>query len=273
MSEQGSVPGDAGQALTYAGYLHLDALLEAQQPLSGQHDEMLFIVMHQVSEMWLKLALFELQAAMARLRADALVEALALLQRVVLIQHQMLGGWDVLMTLSPVQFSAFRNALGKSSGLQSLQYRLLESLLGHRTAATLALFRDDAAGTAALERAYAVPGLYDDVLRYLTRRGITVPASVLGRDVTQPYQPHPAVERAWLRVYRDAEGSRDLYELAERLLDIDQNLQSWRMAHMKIVDRVIGSQPGTGGTGGVSYLTKSLDLKFFPELWAIRSSL
>ena len=273
MNAPASPGAGEGQSLSYADYLHLDTLLAAQQPLSGQHDEMLFIVMHQVSEMWLKLVLLELDAAAAQLRADALAAALALLHRVILIQHQLQGCWEVLMTLSPVQFSAFRAALGKSSGLQSLQYRRLEFMLGHRTAATLALFRDDPAGTAALEHAATVPGLYDEVLRYLTRRGISVPAAILGRDLTQAYQSHPAVERAWLRVYRDATGSRDLYELAERLLDIDQNIQSWRIAHLKIVDRVIGSQPGTGGTGGVSYLTKSLDLKFFPELWAIRPSL
>jgi tryptophan 2,3-dioxygenase len=266
-------PGTPIRARSYADYLHLGELLGAQHPLSVQHDEMLFIVMHQVAELWMKLALGELRAARELVRRDRIAQALALLARVALVQQQLLQSWDVFATLSPLQFAAFREALGTSSGFQSAQYRLLEFLLGHRSAAALAAFRAEPASLAALEQEFAEPGLYDEVLRHLAREGIAVPGAVLARDVTQPYQSDPGVEAAWLGIYRGAQRHWDLYQLGERLVDIDHRFQLWRHAHMKTADRIIGNQAGSGGTSGVSYLSRTLDLKFFPELWAIRTSL
>lgn len=264
---------DLDRSFSYGDYLHLDALLSAQHPLTRQHDEMLFIMMHQVSELWMKLALYELTEALACICRDDLGAAFAVFTRVAHIQQQMLHSWDVLATISPVQFAAFRDALGKSSGFQSRQYRLLEFMLGNKNAAAIKVFRSDAASHAALEAALQVPSLYDESLRLLARRGIRIPDTVLARDFSQPYRPSAAVEAAWLGVYHEAQRYWDLYQLAERLLDVDHKFQSWRYAHMKTVERVIGNQHGTGGTGGVSYLTKALDLKFFPELWAIRTSM
>jgi tryptophan 2,3-dioxygenase len=266
-------PDPQTRASSYADYLHLGEVLGAQHPLSGQHDEMLFIVMHQVSELWMKLALYELRAARDFVRADAIAQALPLLTRVGLLQQQLLRSWDVFATISPLQFAAFRDALGSSSGFQSAQYRLLEFLMGQKSAATLAVFREEPASHAALQRAFADPGIYDEALRHLARRGFAVPAAVLGRDVTEAYRADSGVEAAWLAVYRAADRYRDQYQLGERLVDIDHNFQLWRHAHLKTADRVIGSQAGTGGTSGVSYLSRTLDLKFFPELWAIRTSL
>ncbi|MFI4890066.1 MAG: tryptophan 2,3-dioxygenase [Steroidobacterales bacterium] len=264
---------DLSRAFSYADYLHLDKLLEAQHPLSDQHDEMLFIMMHQVSELWMKLALFELAEALACIRRDELGRALTVFTRVSHVQQQLLSSWDVLATISPVQFAAFRDALGKSSGFQSRQYRLLEFMLGNKNAAAIRVFQTDPASHAALQAALQQPSLYDESLRYLGRRGLGIPAGVIERDFSQPYQPNPAVEAAWLGVYRNAESDWDLYQLAERLVDLDARFQLWRSAHLKTVERVIGNQGGTGGSGGVSYLTKALDLKFFPELWALRTSM
>jgi len=266
-------PGLQIRAPSYGEYLHLDAVLGAQRPLSAQHDEMLFIVMHQVAELWMKLALHELRAAAAMIRADALAHALALLTRVALVQRQLLASWEVFATLSAAQFAAFRDTLGTSSGFQSLQYRLLEFLMGQKNPASLVAFRDDPAGLAALERALDEPGLYDEALRHLARHGIAVPAAVIARDVALPYRADAGVEAAWLSVYHSAQSHWDQYLLAERLVDIDHQFQLWRHAHIKTADRLIGSQAGTGGTSGVSYLARTLDLKFFPELWAIRTSL
>jgi tryptophan 2,3-dioxygenase len=264
---------DLSRTFSYGQYLHLDKLLGAQHPLSNQHDEMLFIMMHQVSELWMKLALFELGEALACIKRDALGQAFSFFERVSHIQQQLLQSWDVLATISPAQFASFREALGKSSGFQSRQYRLLEFILGNKNAAMINVFRSDADSYAALQAALLRPGLYDESLRCLSRRGIPLPAQVLERDFTQPYHAHSAVAAAWLSVYHNAARDWDLYQLAERLVELDYKFQLWRFAHVKTVERVIGSQRGTGGSGGVSYLTKALDLKFFPELWAIRTSM
>jgi tryptophan 2,3-dioxygenase len=265
---------DLGESLSYSQYLHLDKLLGAQQPLSYQHDEMLFIIIHQVSELWMKLCLHELTATVDCVRRDDLGPTFKMLARVSTIQQQLLHTWDVLATITPYDYSAFRNTLGKSSGFQSPQYRMLEFLIGHKSADTIKVFRGDAQSYEMLERALAAPSLYDEVLRLLSRRGLLdVPSEVIDRDFTQPYQASKQVAAAWLSVYHNSVKEWELYELAERLVDLDYKFQLWRFAHVKTVERIIGNKRGTGGTGGVSYLTKALELKFFPELWTIRTSM
>jgi tryptophan 2,3-dioxygenase len=264
---------DLSEALSYSQYLNLDKLLTAQQPLSYQHDEMLFIIIHQVSELWMKLCLHELNATVACVRRDDLGPTFKMLARVSTIQQQLLQSWDVLATITPYDYSAFRNTLGKSSGFQSPQYRMLEFLIGNKNADTIKVFRNDPAVYETLDRALRAPSLYDEVLRLLSRRGLDVPAESIDRDFTQPYQPSKQVAAAWLSVYHNSVKEWDLYELAERLVDLDYKFQLWRFAHVKTVERIIGDKRGTGGTGGVSYLTKALELKFFPELWTIRTSM
>jgi tryptophan 2,3-dioxygenase len=263
---------DLSESLSYAQYLKLDKLLDAQSPLSYQHDEMLFITIHQVSELWMKLCLHELNATVDCVRRDDLGPTFKMLARVSTIQQQLLQSWDVLATITPYDYSAFRNALGRSSGFQSAQYRMLEFLIGNKSSGTIQVFRGDPVYEQ-LERALRAPSLYDEVLRLLSRRGLDIPADVIDRDFTQPYQPSKAVAAAWLSVYHNSEKDWDLYELAERLVDLDYKFQLWRFAHAKTVERIIGYKRGTGGTGGVSYLTKALELKFFPELWTIRTSM
>jgi tryptophan 2,3-dioxygenase len=265
---------DLSESLSYSQYLHLDKLLGAQQPLSYQHDEMLFIIIHQVSELWMKLCLHELTATVDCVRRDDLGPTFKMLARVSTIQQQLLHTWDVLATITPYDYSAFRNTLGKSSGFQSPQYRMLEFLIGNKSADTIKVFRGDAHSYAMLERALSAPSLYDEVLRLLSRRGLLdVPSEVIDRDFTQPYQASKQVAAAWLSVYHNSVKEWELYELAERLVDLDYKFQLWRFAHVKTVERIIGNKRGTGGTGGVSYLTKALELKFFPELWTIRTSM
>jgi tryptophan 2,3-dioxygenase len=264
---------DLGDSLSYGQYLNLDKLLDAQHPLSYQHDEMLFIVIHQVSELWMKLCLHELNATVACVRRDDLGPTFKMLTRVSTIQRQLLEAWDVLATVTPHDYSAFRNTLGRSSGFQSAQYRMLEFLIGNKNAEMIQVFRADQPTYEALERALRAPSLYDEVLRLLSRRGLNVPAQAIDRDFTQPYQASKQVAAAWLSVYHNSVKDWDLYELAERLVDLDYKFQLWRFTHMKTVERIIGYKRGTGGTGGVSYLTKALELKFFPELWTVRTSM
>ena len=264
---------DLTESLSYSQYLNLDKLLAAQHPLSYQHDEMLFIVIHQVSELWMKLCLHELNATIDCVRRDDLGPTFKMLARVSTIQQQLLQSWDVLATITPSDYSAFRNTLGRSSGFQSPQYRMLEFLIGNKHADTINVFRGDPATFEMLQRALRSPSLYDEVLRLLSRRGLDVPAEAIDRDFTQPYQASKQVAAAWLSVYHNSVKDWDLYELAERLVDLDYKFQLWRFAHVKTVERIIGYKRGTGGTGGVSYLTKALELKFFPELWTIRTSM
>jgi tryptophan 2,3-dioxygenase len=264
---------DLRDSLSYAQYLNLDKLLDAQHPLSYQHDEMLFIVIHQVSELWMKLCLHELNATVGCVRRDDLGPTFKMLTRVSTIQQQLLQVWDVLATMTPHDYSEFRNTLGRSSGFQSAQYRMLEFLIGNKNAETIEVFRADPPAYELLERALRAPSLYDEVLRLLSRRGLNVPAQAIDRDFTQPYQASKQVAAAWLSVYHNSVKDWDLYELAERLIDLDYKFQLWRFTHMKTVERIIGHKRGTGGTGGVSYLTKALELKFFPELWTVRTSM
>jgi tryptophan 2,3-dioxygenase len=268
-----AVHWDLTEALSYGQYLHLDKLLAAQRPLSYQQDEMLFIVIHQVSELWMKLCLHELTATIGCVTRDDLGPTFKMLARVSTIQQQLLQSWDVLATITPSDYSAFRNALGKSSGFQSAQYRLLEFMIGNKNADTIKVFRSDPENHAALERALRAPSLYDEALRLLSRRGFDLPSEAIDRDFSQPYRASKQVAAAWLSVYHNAEKEWDLYEFAERLVDLDYKFQLWRFAHVKTVERIIGYKRGTGGTGGVSYLTKALEMKFFPELWTIRTSM
>jgi tryptophan 2,3-dioxygenase len=268
-----AVHWDLSNSLSYSQYLNLDKLLGAQRPLSYQHDEMLFIVIHQVSELWMKLCLHELNAVVDCVRRDDLGPTFKMLARVSTIQQQLLQSWDVLATITPYDYSAFRNTLGRSSGFQSVQYRMLEFLIGNKNADLIEVFRTDPPAYEQLERALKAPSLYDEVLRLLSRRGLDVPPEAIDRDFTQPYQASKQVAAAWLSVYHNSVKDWDLYELAERLVDLDYKFQLWRFTHVKTVERIIGYKRGTGGTGGVSYLTKALELKFFPELWTIRTSM
>jgi len=264
---------DLTQSLSYSQYLHLDKLLDAQRPLSFHHDETMFIIIHQVSELWMKLCLHELNSTVDCVRRDDLGPTFKMLARVSTIQHQLQQSWDVLATLTPSDYSAFRNILGRSSGFQSPQYRMLEFLIGNKNADAIKVFRGDEVNYPLLERALNAPSLYDEVLRLLSRRGLDVPPEAIDRDFAQPYQASKQVAAAWLSVYHNSDKDWDLYGLAERLVDLDYKFQLWRFAHVKTVERIIGYKRGTGGTGGVSYLTKALELKFFPELWTIRTSM
>ena len=264
---------DLGASLSYGEYLHLERLLDAQRPLSTEHDEMLFIIVHQVSELWMRLMLHELEAVMECVRRDQLDPSFKMLERVGRVQGQLLGVWEVLASMTPSDYSAFRNVLGRSSGFQSVQYRLLEFMLGNKNAELLEVHRRNERDYRTLRRALVAPSLYDEVLRLLSQRGYGVPPGALARDFAEPYAPSKQVTAAWLAVYHNASKDWDLYELAERLVDLDHRFQLWRFQHMKTVERIIGYKPGTGGTAGVSYLAKGLRLRLFPELWEVRTSI
>jgi tryptophan 2,3-dioxygenase len=264
---------DLGESHSYGDYLQLERVLGAQRPLSPHHDEMLFIVMHQASELWMKLCIHELRAAIAQIRQDDLGPAFKMLARVSRVQIQLAQSWDVLSTMTPADYSAFREALGKSSGFQSYQYRTLEFLIGNKNAATIEVHRRTPDVHAELDAVLRSPSLYDESLRLLARRGFDIPPRCTDRDWSEPYAECPQVLAAWLEVYRHTDRHWDLYELAEKLVDLDQRFQLWRFAHLKTVERIIGYKPGTGGTSGVSYLARALDLRFFPELWSVRTSM
>jgi tryptophan 2,3-dioxygenase len=274
MSEKDPYEGvtwDLSKSLSYGQYLQLDKILDAQAPRSGEHDELLFIVIHQSSELWMKLCLHELRGAMAQIQADDLEPAFKMLSRVGRIQTQMIQAWEILATMTPFDYSRFRDSLGTSSGFQSHQYRQIEFLLGAKNARTLDVHRSDPAVLAELEVALATPSIYDGALALLARRGFDIPADYLSRDWTQPYEASEAVEAAWTAVYRDVDRWWDLYELGEKLVDIEYRLQQWRFAHMKTVERIIGFKRGTGGSAGVAYLVKALERPFFPELLSLRT--
>jgi tryptophan 2,3-dioxygenase len=268
-----SIHWDLGASLTYGGYLQLAKLLDAQKPLSYQHDEMMFIIVHQTSELWLRLFLHEVEGVLECVRRDDLDPSFKMLSRITHVQTQLTAVWDVLATMTPSDYSAFRNLLGRSSGFQSLQYRVLEFRLGNKNAEMIAVHKHDPAGYETLARALASPSLYDEVLRLLSRRGYGIPEEYLSRDFSASYRASKAVAGAWLGVYHNAEKDWDLYELAERLMDLDHKFQLWRCHHMTTVERIIGYKRGTGGTGGVSYLAKAIELRFFPELWQIRTAM
>lgn len=259
--------------MSYGAYLGLPQLLSAQHMLSPEHDELLFIIIHQSSELWMKLCLHELAAAREQIRQDDLGPAFKMIARVARIQAQLIQGWDVLSTLTPADYSRIRPYLGQSSGFQSWQYRLLEFMLGNKNAETIRVHAGEPEIDARLRAALAEPSLYDECLALLARRGFAIPASHLSRDWSLPYRSDKTVEAAWLAVYRDTAAHWELYELAEKLVDLEYRFQQWRFSHMKTVERIIGYKQGTGGSGGVSYLVKALDLSFFPELLSLRTAL
>ena len=263
----------SGGAMTYGDYLHLDAVLNAQHPLSPDHNEMLFIVQHQTSELWMKLMLHELRAAIASVANDQLGSAFKMLARVSRIMEQLVHAWDVLATMTPAEYSAIRPYLAQSSGFQSAQYRCIEFALGNNNAAMRQPHAHRSDLLALVDAAYHAPSLYDESLRLLKRRGLPVPASHTERDWTQPYVESAEVEQAWLTVYRDPDRHWDLYQLGEELTDLEDAFRLWRFRHVTTVERVIGFKRGTGGTGGVSYLRKMLDVVLFPEIWRLRTNL
>ena len=266
---------DLNGRLTYGGYLRLDALLSAQRPLSNppHHDEMLFIVQHQVAELWMKLLIHELKAALAHLRADDINTCLKILARVKQVQRQLFEQWAVLETLTPSEYLEFRGVLGASSGFQSLQYRQIEFLLGNKNAQMLQVFAYDPAAQAELRAVLEAPGLYDEFLRYLKRRGHEVPAALLERDWTEPYQRHDALLPVLKRIYENRSEFWPEYHMCEQLVDVEESFQLWRFRHMKTVERIIGHRRGTGGSSGVAFLKKALELEFFPELLEVRTEL
>ena len=270
---------DFRDRLSYAGYLRLDLLLAAQQPLSGRqgasprHDEMLFIIQHQTSELWMKLLIHELKAAVRHVQADALAANFKILARVKLIQKQLFEQWAVLETLTPSEYDAFRPVLGSSSGFQSAQYRAIEFLLGNKNAATLEVFHHDRAALAELEALLRAPSLYDQFLRHLARRGLPVPRACLERDFTQPYARNVELVPVFKTIYDDPRRWWDAYDMCEKLVDVEEGFQLWRFRHLKTVERIIGHKPGTGGSSGVAFLKRALDHAFFPELIDVRTAI
>ncbi|MDX6748847.1 tryptophan 2,3-dioxygenase family protein [Geminicoccaceae bacterium 1502E] len=262
-----------GDARTYGGYLALPELLACQRPVSQSHDELLFITIHQTSELWLKLMIHELCAARERIRAGDLGPCFKMLARVVRIEAQLVQSWDVLATLTPADYLAFRHLLGPASGFQSHQYRMVEFLLGNRSTARLAVFEESPDIHAALAEELARPSLYDEALRLLARRGLPVARSVLARDVHQRHPADKSVERAWHAVYADSTHHWDLYELAEKLVDLEDGFRQWRFRRVTTVERIIGQRRGTGGTSGVEYLRRAAGQILFPELWTVRTGL
>jgi tryptophan 2,3-dioxygenase len=264
---------DVKREAGYGGYLCLDLLLAAQQPRSDDHDEMLFIVIHQASELWIKLLLHELMAAARFLAEDKIEDALKILARCGRVQVQLIQSWDVLSTMTPHDYGRLRPHLGASSGFQSYQYRQLEFLLGNKDSRLIDVHRDDPAHYQLLRDTLASPGLYDEALMLLARRGFGVPADKITRDWTEPYVADERVEAAWLAVYGDVEANWDLYDLAEKLVDVDDRFQQWRFRHLRTVERIIGFKRGTGGSSGVPYLSRAMELRLFPELWSLRTKL
>jgi len=259
--------------VTYASYLDLDRILAAQHPASDAHDELLFIIVHQASELWLKLCLHELTAARECIEADDLRPAFKMLARVARAQQQLIQSWDVLSTMTPHDYSAIRPHLGASSGFQSAQYRMMEFMLGGRDGKHVRLHKSNADWAERLDREQCRASLYDAALRLLVRRGFVIDPAVIERDTAAPYLPNASVENAWAAIYRDPQSHWDLYELAEKLVDLEYHFQRWRFGHLKTVERIIGFKRGTGGTPGVPYLEGVLKQAFFPELLSVRTAI
>ncbi|WP_158818052.1 tryptophan 2,3-dioxygenase [Methylocapsa sp. S129] len=271
-SEDGATMSFNGR-MSYSGYLRLDKLLDAQEPLSSAHDELLFIIQHQTSELWIKLAIHELNAACQRIADDDLRAAFKMLSRVSRIFEQLNSAWDVLRTMTPSEYTHFREALGQSSGFQSYQYRMVEYLAGNKNAAMMRPHEHESALLTRLEAVRQAPSLYDLTIRTLHRRGFAIDATILDRDVAATHVANDSVRAAWASVYRDPARFWELYELAEKLVDFEDYFRRWRFNHVTTVERVIGFKRGTGGTSGVSYLRRMLDVVLFPELWQVRTEL
>lgn len=259
--------------LSYGDYLALEELLASQRPLTPAHDEVLFIVIHQVSELWMKLIIHELQTAMHLIGQGTIDPSLKMLTRVCRAQEQMTDAWEVLKTMTPADYLEFRSSFGQASGFQSHQYRLIEFLLGNRNPFMLRPHEHHPEHHKLLSEALQSPSLYDLALKLLAKAGFEIPKEVLERDFSKPYEAHPAVLEAWLRVYRDTQQHWDLYYLAEKLIDLEDNFRRWRFNHLTTVERMIGYKRGSGGTAGVGYLKKALEVVLFPELWQVRTEL
>lgn len=280
MSERGRRPPphegahlDFSAEMSYGDYLGLDQLLSCQHPRSPQHDEMLFIVQHQTTELWMKLIIHELRAAREHVRADDLQPAFKMLARVGRILAQLIQAWDVLGTLTPSEYLAFRGALGRASGFQSYQFRLIEFMLGNKRRELVEPHRHRPDLARPLETELETPSIYDEAIRVLAHRGFAIAPQQLDRDWSSPYVADPSVEAAWVAVYRDTGRHWNLYELAEELVDLEDCVRQWRFRHVTTVERIIGFKPGTGGTPGVAYLRQLLDIRLFPELWDLRTRL
>lgn len=262
-----------GEEVTYGGYLRLKELLSAQAPRTGQHDELLFVILHQTMELWMKQVIHEIGAAQSEVRAGNLVPAYKHLARVSRIQAVMTQTWDILATMTPADYLNFRSLLGTSSGFQSAQFRVLEASLGLKDASFLKFHAEGGDDRAMLEAALAAPSLYDDVLEQLAKAGFNIPQSTYQRPPATPYEPSDAVEDAWLAVYRDTQKYWAFYQLAEKLIDLDDAFLTWRHKHVLTVERIIGRKRGTGGTEGVGYLQQTLSRRAFPEIWSLRTKL
>ncbi|GAA1999636.1 tryptophan 2,3-dioxygenase [Microbacterium ulmi] len=272
---EGSVVTDFSHRMSYGGYLELDTLLAAQHPLSDpeHHDELLFIVQHQTTELWLKLVLHELSAACRLLRDDQLAPALKCIARVKHIQRTLTEQWSVLATLTPAEYAQFRGVLGNASGFQSAQYRAVEFTLGNKNAGMLRVFQAEPENLALVRAALEAPSLYDEFLRMLARAGYPIPDAVLGRDVTKAWEFTPGLVPIFAAIYEDPAQHWAAYETCEELVDLEDNFQLWRFRHLKTVERIIGFKVGTGGSSGVPFLQRALELTFFPELFAVRTEL
>lgn len=264
---------DFSKELSYGSYLQLDKILSSQERLSDHHDEMLFIIIHQASELWMKLILHEVSEAIGCIRKNDLEPSFKMLSRVSRIQQQLIQSWSILSTLTPAEYMEFRDKLGHSSGFQSYQNRLIEFSLGQKNTHVLSVYKHDAELYKKMEDALHERSIYDAAISALAMRGLPIDDSALNRDWSAPYEPNESVEEAWLTVYRNVDQYWDLYELAEKLVDIGSQQQLWRFNHMSTVERIIGHKTGTGGSAGVSYLKKVVDHRFFPELWSLRTKL
>ena len=264
---------DFKESMSYGDYLGLDQILTAQHPLSPNHNEMLFIIQHQTSELWIKLMLHELQAVRRHIREDNLPPAFKMLARVARIMDQLVHAWDVLATMTPPEYTAIRPYLGASSGFQSFQYRELEFILGNKNANLLAVHEQTPEAHALLERELNLPSVYDEAVMLLARSGFSIAPERLAADWTRPTVADESVKAAWLAVYQGTEHHWALYELAEKLVDLETAFRFWRFRHVSTVERIIGFKTGTGGTAGVSYLRKMLDVVLFPEIWSVRTAL
>ena len=271
--DETSIQTDFTEKMTYSDYLGLDSLLSSQHPLSNHHDEKLFIIVHHVSELWMNLILHELQAAIQNIQDDNLAASFKKLSRVCKVQDQLKQVWDVLATLTPSEYIEFRDQLGSASGFQSYQNRLIEFALGYKSAYILKIYQKDSRLLEKLTEAYHAPSIYDVSIQALHKAGFTIDQEVLDRNVKTNHLANQSVKQAWKKVYENVEVYWELYELAEKLVDIEDLFQQWRFRHMKTVERIIGFKAGTGGSGGVSYLKKVLDYYFFPELWKLRTDL
>lgn len=273
VSAEKGIHTDFKNDMTYSEYLGLDGILSSQKRLSDHHDEMLFLIIHQVSELWMKLIIHELQAAITTIRQGELQPAFKMLARVSKIQQQIIQAWDVLATMTPAEYLQFRDTLGKASGFQSYQYRQIEFALGYKSKHILKIYEKDAAISHDLNTAFAAPSIYDVAIEALAKAGLPINPALLNRDFSVVYKGDETVAAAWKTVYENIDRYWDLYQLAEKLVDIEDSLQQWRFRHMKTVERIIGFKIGTGGSSGVNYLKQVLDHRFFPELWDLRTTL